>query len=143
VTAAIDPGDGGPRGRFFNKDPLVLPEVGSRAHRPQPGTRIDNLVLAGDYLDCDWEVANMECANLNGRRAANVVLDRAGSHATHARESPPYRQPEWEAFKRVDEELYRQGRPNMFYVDFPESPDAVRARLRSATAALAWPQTGI
>jgi uncharacterized protein with NAD-binding domain and iron-sulfur cluster len=136
VSTAIDPGMEVRNGRLVSGDPLVLPEAGSRAHRPLPGTRIDNLILAGDYLESGWEVANMECANLNGRRAANVVMDRSGSHASRAREIPPYRQPEWEALKRIDEQLYRQGKPNLFYADVPDGPEAVRARLRSTTAAL-------
>ncbi len=45
---------------FDNEDPLVLPAVHSWAKRPESGTAIENLALAGDYVRSDWEVGNME-----------------------------------------------------------------------------------
>jgi uncharacterized protein with NAD-binding domain and iron-sulfur cluster len=43
---------------------LVLPSVGQRPDRPDVTSGIPNLMLAGDYLNGDWQVANMECAQL-------------------------------------------------------------------------------
>jgi uncharacterized protein with NAD-binding domain and iron-sulfur cluster len=132
----IDPGMIRSGGRLISDDPLVLPSVGQRPDRPEVATQIPNLLLAGDYLKSDWEVANMETANYNGRRAANALLAKAGSLETPAKAIKSYRPPEWEPFKRIDEQLYRARKPNLFYIDFPGSPDAVRARLRTVTAGL-------
>ena len=61
-----------------------------------------------------YEMANMEAANESGRRAANAILDRAGSHESPALVFPAYRPPEWEPLKRIDEALYKAGQPNLF-----------------------------
>jgi uncharacterized protein with NAD-binding domain and iron-sulfur cluster len=111
----IDPGMLLRKRRLVSGDPLVLPGVGERAHRPDPETAIPNLMLAGDYLSTDWEVSSMEAASYTGRLAANAILDRSGSTHGPAAAFPPYRPPEWEAFKRIDEERYRQGQPNLLY----------------------------
>ncbi len=113
LSWALDPGLIRRNGRFRSEDPLVLPSVGSRAVRPAPGTRIPNLALTGDYLDGDWEVANMEAANYNGRRAANVVLERARSREAPCSVTDTYRPPEWEPAKKIDEDRYRRGLPNV------------------------------
>jgi len=52
----------------------------------------------------------MDTASYNGRRAANTILERAGSHEPPAMAVQSYRPPEWEAFKRIDEERYYGGR---------------------------------
>jgi hypothetical protein len=75
------------------------------------------MVLAGDYLNGLWEVANMEAACYEGRRAAEVVLSHAGSHGPPVHAIPPYRPPEWEPLKRIDEDRYRRGQPNIFDTD--------------------------
>ena len=54
-------------GHLLSQDPLILPAVGERPYRPDVTTGILNLILAGDYLVGDWQVANMECASYNGR----------------------------------------------------------------------------
>jgi hypothetical protein len=80
-------------------------------------TAIPNLILAGDYLDGAWQVANMQAANYSGRRAANAILEASGSHESPAATTPPYRAPELEPLLRADEDRYRQGLPNEFDVD--------------------------
>ena len=58
----IDPGVIWSNGAWQNEDPLVLPACGQYVSRPDVTTAIPNLILAGDYLKSDWEVANMETA---------------------------------------------------------------------------------
>ena len=113
----IDPGMLHRDGRLVSEDPLVLPTVGTWQYRPDAPTAIANLALAGDYLNGPWEVANMETACYSGRRAANVVLAESGSNAAPAATIAPYRPPEWEPFKRIDEDRYNRGQPNLFDVD--------------------------
>ena len=55
----------------------------------------------------------MESANETGRVAANVILDRAGSCETPTAVRSPYRPPEWEAAKKLDEDRWRRGEPNL------------------------------
>jgi uncharacterized protein with NAD-binding domain and iron-sulfur cluster len=110
----IDPGMIRSNNRLVSDDPLVLPSVGQLADRPDVATAIPNLLLAGDYLKSEWEVANMETASFNGRRAANAILDKAPSGETRAAAIGTYRPPEWEPFKKIDEDRYRRGEPNLF-----------------------------
>jgi uncharacterized protein with NAD-binding domain and iron-sulfur cluster len=114
-------------GHLVSEDPLVLPTVGTGKYKPGVTTGLPNLVLAGDYLDRPWEVANMEGASHNGRRAANAVLERAGSRETPAATVAPYRPPEWEPLKQIDEDRYRRGQPNVLDVDL--NLDAVKQLL--------------
>jgi len=109
----LDPGLVWRNGRLYSEDPLVLPSVGSRPDRPDVATAIPNLLLAGDYLEGEWQVANMEAANYNARRTANAILAKSGSHESPCETITPYRPPEWEAAKRLDEERYVRGQPNL------------------------------
>lgn len=102
------------RGRWVNEDPLVLPTTGTEQYRPDVSTAIPNLMLCGDYLSGSWIITTMESACHAGRRAANAILERAGSHETPARTIEPYRPPEWEPFKAIDQTNYRLGLPNVF-----------------------------
>jgi hypothetical protein len=113
----IDEGMVRREGRLISEDPLVLPAVGERAHRPDVTTRIHNLLLCGDYLAGDWEVANMECASYNARRAVNALLALAASPEPPASAVTLPRPPEWEPLKRIDEERWRRGLPNLFDTD--------------------------
>ncbi|MHB8695428.1 MAG: hydroxysqualene dehydroxylase [Solirubrobacteraceae bacterium] len=115
----IDPGMRIVDGHLVSGDPLIMPKVGTGKYRPSPQTRIANLALCGDYLDGVWEVANMEAACFNGRRAANVTLDAAGSRESRVDAIPLYRPPEWEPLKKIDEQRYAQGQPNLFDADLP------------------------
>jgi uncharacterized protein with NAD-binding domain and iron-sulfur cluster len=110
----IDPGMRVHDHRLVSGDPLTVPTVGSRPDRPDVTTAIPNLLLAGDYLLTDWLVGTMEAANETGKRAANALLDRAGSSENPSEVVPHSRPPEWEPFKRIDEDRYRRGQPNLF-----------------------------
>jgi uncharacterized protein with NAD-binding domain and iron-sulfur cluster len=109
----LDPGLVWRGDRFHNEDPLVAPKVGSRPNRPDVVTALPNLLLVGDYLESDWQVANMETANYNARRAVNVILDESGSKEGSCATIAPYDPPEWAAAKRVDEGRYKRGQPNI------------------------------
>jgi hypothetical protein len=78
-----------------------------------PLARNDRNDRAGDYLKSNWQVANMETANYNARRAANAIIEKSGSIATPAVTIEPYRPAEWEPFKSLDEDRYRRGLPNL------------------------------
>ncbi len=92
--------------------------IGSWDKRPTARTRIPNLFLAGDYVRTNVDLATMEGANESGRAAVNALLDAAGSRAKPAAKYELYDPPEFEAAKRADAELYRQGRPHA--LDRPE-----------------------
>lgn len=98
----------------MSEDPLVLPTVGTEGDRTEVETAIPNLLLAGDHVRGPFEVTNMEAANYSGRRAANAVLQRAGSREPAAVTIGPYRPPEWEPLKAIDEARFRAGLPNQF-----------------------------
>lgn len=110
----IDPGMVLRDGHLVSGDPLILPTVGERRLRPGVETAIPNLLLAGDYLDGDWLVGTMEAANETAKRAANAILERSGSRQPPAPVIPHYRLPEWEPFRRVDEDRYRRREANLF-----------------------------
>jgi uncharacterized protein with NAD-binding domain and iron-sulfur cluster len=116
VSWDIDPGMIREGGRLISDDPLPMPTVGSRPDRPEPGTAVPNLMLAGDYVKSELLVGTMEQANEAGRRACNAILERSGSRESPSKVFPRYRPPEWEPLKRLDEDLYRAGRPNLFDV---------------------------
>jgi uncharacterized protein with NAD-binding domain and iron-sulfur cluster len=100
------------RGQNRNDEPLLVNTVGSWEKRPDAGTAIHNLMLAGDYVRTDIDLATMEGANESGREAANEILRRSGSSAAPAAKYRLYDPPEFEAAKRADAELWRAGRPN-------------------------------
>ncbi len=93
---------------------LALPTAGQRVDRPGVSTAIPNLLLAGDYLDSEWQVGNMEAASYNARRAVNEILDKAGSGESPCAAIGPYQPPEWEPFKQLDAQRYASGQPNFF-----------------------------
>ena len=130
----IDPGMLVSGGRLVSDDPLVLPAVGQYVDRPDVATKIPNLMLAGDYLKSDWEVANMDAASFNGRRAANAVLAASGSRETPAKAIKTYRPPEWEPFKRIDEIRWSSGQRNIFDRDL--TLPQMRAMLRDPAGVL-------
>jgi uncharacterized protein with NAD-binding domain and iron-sulfur cluster len=101
------------RGRNRNDEPLLVNTVGSWDKRPEAGTAIPNLLMAGDHVKTDVDLATMEGANESAREAVNVLLERSGSKAAPAQKYRLYDPPEFEAAKAVDRELYRAGRKNL------------------------------
>jgi uncharacterized protein with NAD-binding domain and iron-sulfur cluster len=63
-----------------NAEPLLVNTAGSWADRPDPVTRIPNLVLAADYVRTNTDLATMEGANEAARRAVNAILAAHGRH---------------------------------------------------------------
>jgi uncharacterized protein with NAD-binding domain and iron-sulfur cluster len=100
------------RRRNRNEEPLLVNTIGSWDHRPAAGTAIRNLVLAGDYVQTDIDLATMEGANESAREAANEILRRSGHKSEPARKFKLFDPPEYEAAKRVDAERFRAGLPN-------------------------------
>jgi uncharacterized protein with NAD-binding domain and iron-sulfur cluster len=100
------------RRRNTNAEPLLVNTIGSWESRPEARTRIANLVLAGDYVRTDVDLATMEGANESGRAAANAILEAAGSKAEPATMYQLYDPPEFEAAKRIDAERFRAGQPH-------------------------------
>jgi uncharacterized protein with NAD-binding domain and iron-sulfur cluster len=119
ISSDIDPGMLRRHGRLVSDDPLAMPSAGQGPDRPDVTTAIPNLLLAGDYLKSEREVANMDAASYNARRAVNAILDRAGSHETPAKAIGTYRPPEWEPLKRVDAQRYARGQPHLLDIHLP------------------------
>ena len=94
-------------------EPLLINTAGSLADRPDATTSIPNLFLAADYVRCNIDLATMEGANEAGRAAANGVLDATGSKATPVALGTLWEPPTWGPAKRVDEQRYRLGQPNL------------------------------
>jgi hypothetical protein len=61
----------------------------------------------------------MDGANEAGRRATNAILHAADSPASPAAVNNLYQPPEWEPFRRADEEAYARGLPNPLDVSPP------------------------
>jgi uncharacterized protein with NAD-binding domain and iron-sulfur cluster len=100
------------RGGLRNEDPLFISTPGAWSRRPTTATAVPNLFLAADYVRVGVDTASMEGANDAGRQAANAILAAADSAAAPAAVQPLYQPPEWEPFRRADEEAWRLGLPN-------------------------------
>ncbi|GAB3465895.1 hydroxysqualene dehydroxylase [Actinophytocola sediminis] len=97
-----------------NDTPLFINTVGSYRFRPDSGTSIGNLFLAGDYVRTDINLATMESANESGRQAVNALLDAAGATGDRVPIQTLHQPPELEPLKRVDATRYAVGLPNLF-----------------------------
>lgn len=100
------------RGRNTNATPLLINTAGSWEDRPKARTEIPNLLMTGDFVQTDIDLASMEGANESARYAANAILDEAGSPAGRAATYRLYDPPEFAALKLVDQQLYRAGLKN-------------------------------
>lgn len=117
LSSFLDPGLVRVQGKLTSEDPLVLPSLGSWVNRPEVGTRIPNLVLAGDYVRGDWQMANMEAANVSGRSAAKTVISRSGTSTSPVTIHARYRPPEWQVLKTLDATRLALQQPNLFDLD--------------------------
>lgn len=100
------------RKRNTNATPLLINTVGSWDDRPQARSGIANLLLSGDYVRTNIDLATMEGANESARAAVNAILDERGSRAERVQMFELYRPPEFETLKAVDQQLFRVGLPN-------------------------------
>ena len=92
---------------------LIHPPL-SWSVRPEAASLVPNLCFASDYVRTHTDIASMEAACEAGRRAANAILDRERSTADRVAIWPLAEPPEFEAWKSLDADLYRQGRPHFF-----------------------------
>jgi uncharacterized protein with NAD-binding domain and iron-sulfur cluster len=107
--AIKNPGTAG----ITNDEPLLINSRSSWNNRPEAKTRIPNLFLAGDHVRATgFDLASMETANESGRRAANALLEAAGSGAARAKIVNRYREPLMALEHATDAALYRLGLPN-------------------------------
>jgi 15-cis-phytoene desaturase len=97
-----------------NHSRLLVHPPGSWAIRPEPATRIPNLVLAGDYVRTNTDVASMEGACEAARSAVNAILQRAGSQATPATIWPLSEPEQFEPWKRLDARLHAARKDHLF-----------------------------
>jgi 15-cis-phytoene desaturase len=108
-----------------NRSRLLVHPPGSWATRPDPGTAIPNLVLAGDYIRTKTDLASMEGANEAARHAVNVILQRSGSTASTCQLWPLTEPATFTKWKQLDAALHAHGRPHLF--ELAGIRDAARA----------------
>ncbi|HYF27742.1 MAG TPA: FAD-dependent oxidoreductase [Baekduia sp.] len=110
----LDPGVAWVRSRQANRNdtPLLVNTVGSWDKRAKARTGVANLMVAGDHVQTDVDLATMEGANESGRAAVNAILEASGSHADRVPMFRLYDPPEFEALKRLDAVRWRAGEPH-------------------------------
>jgi len=97
-----------------NSSRLLIHPPLSWSVRPEAASLVPNLCFASDYVRTHTDLASMEAACEAGRRAANAILDRERSRADRVAIWPLAEPPEFEAWKSLDADFYRQGRPHFF-----------------------------
>jgi uncharacterized protein with NAD-binding domain and iron-sulfur cluster len=114
----LDPGLVREGDRWHNEDQLWISTPGSLNDLPDAATGIPNFFLASSFVRVDYiDVDCMESANEAGRRAANAILEQAGSRETPAQVFKRQLPAEWGALRALDDQRYRQGQPNLFDTD--------------------------
>jgi hypothetical protein len=93
----------------INLEPLLINTAGSWAWRPEATTRIENLVLASDYVRTFTDLATMEGANEAARRAVNGILERSGSSEPKCAVWPLREPTVFLPARRIDQWRYRRG----------------------------------
>ncbi|KRC56801.1 MULTISPECIES: FAD-dependent oxidoreductase [unclassified Nocardioides] len=99
-------------GRNTNETPLLVNTVDSWGSRPTARTRIPNLLMSGDFVQTDIDLATMEGANESARHAVNAILDESRSTAARVKTYKLYDPPEFTALKAADKLLYKLGLRN-------------------------------
>lgn len=99
-------------GRNTNETPLLVNTVDSWRRRPTARTKIPNLLMSGDFVQTNIDLATMEGANESARHAVNAILDESKSTAERVTTFQLYDPPEFELLKAVDRTLYRLGMNN-------------------------------
>jgi 15-cis-phytoene desaturase len=97
-----------------NHSRLLVHPPGSWAVRPEAATKIPNLVLAGDYVRTNTDLACMEGACEAARRAVNAILQRTGSQATPAVIWPLTEPAYFEPWKQFDARLHNDRKGHLF-----------------------------
>jgi hypothetical protein len=119
VSWALDPAltwPGGLGAPAANSEPLLINSAGSLADQPDAATDVPNLLLASDYVRTNISLATMEGANEAGRLAVNALLDRSGSSAARASLGTLWQPRQLDAMRRLDEQRYKRGQPNLLDV---------------------------
>jgi uncharacterized protein with NAD-binding domain and iron-sulfur cluster len=98
--------------RNSNETPLLVNTVNSWKDRPTSVTAIPNLLMTGDFVQTNIDLATMEGANESARMAVNAILDERGSNAERAETFELFDPPEFKLLKQVDATLYKAGLPN-------------------------------
>ncbi|MGW4366643.1 hydroxysqualene dehydroxylase [Nocardia takedensis] len=104
-------------GSNTNEEPLLINTAGSWENRGVAKTAIPNLVLAGDYLQSEVDLATMEGACEGGRNAANAILEASGSDATKAKLWKHGTIREFEGARQLDRIRYRAGLKNVLDIN--------------------------
>ncbi|TWH01620.1 uncharacterized protein with NAD-binding domain and iron-sulfur cluster [Nocardioides sp. J9] len=99
--------------RNSNETPLLVNTVDSWSSRPTARTKIPNLLMSGDFVQTDIDLATMEGANEAARHAVNAILDESRSTAPRVRTFTLYDPPEFAALKATDRLLYKLGMRNV------------------------------
>ena len=99
-----------------NRSRLLVHPPGSWAIRPEPGSAIPNLVIAGDYVRTYTDLASMEGANEAARHAVNELLHRAGSTAGEVPTWPLVEPARFDAWKKLDDWLYARHHRHVFEI---------------------------
>jgi len=97
-----------------NYSRLLIHPPSSWAMRPDAATQIPNLVLAGDYVRTNTDMASMEGACEAARRAVNAIVQRAGVQATPATIWPLTEPTYFERWNQLDAQLYAAGKAHVF-----------------------------
>ncbi|MCX6400085.1 MAG: FAD-dependent oxidoreductase [Propionibacteriales bacterium] len=99
--------------RNTNETPLLVNTVDSWKSRPTARTKIPNLLMSGDFVQTDIDLATMEGANESARHAVNAILDESRSTAAPVKTFRLYDPPEFKLLKQTDKLLYKLGQRNL------------------------------
>lgn len=102
--------------RNTNATPLLVNTVDSWSKRPTARTRVPNLLMSGDFVQTDIDLATMEGANESARHAVNAILEESGSTAALVPTYRLYDPPEFAPLKQADRLLFRLGQRNLLDV---------------------------
>ncbi|HEY1814030.1 MAG TPA: FAD-dependent oxidoreductase [Kofleriaceae bacterium] len=103
-------------GVAVNKSRLLIHPPGSWAYRPEPGTKIPNLVIASDYARTYTDLATMEGANEAARWAVNAIIERSGVNVAPCQIWALAEPATFDLWKSIDAKLYAHGKPHLFEI---------------------------